>query len=228
MINQSVPILADELVPNCFDPESYLKLDMRTGVIRNRFGTKSILLSGFLLKGIFIGLKNECGPAWKLVLRSCGEIWGEKFADRFLKEIGEFYNQSLDEMSMARFTACVQEYFATAGWGKVTVDFGIINKGLIQVEVENPILGDLLEDVGEKCDVLFEGVFKKLFSKITKQELDCYETQSVAEGAPTSIFLIGLASRFEDVPEWIEEKKLSHGAIIERLDRSASAAQAAG
>ncbi|MGF1571457.1 MAG: hypothetical protein ACFCU1_00115 [Sumerlaeia bacterium] len=222
MSNQPLPILADELVPNCFDPETYLSLDMRTGVIRNRFGTKSILLSGFLLRGIYIGLKNECGPAWKLVLRSCGEIWGEKFAQRFLNEISEFYGQDLESMSMARFKACVEEYFATAGWGKVNIDFSIINKGLIQVEVENPILGELFEDVGEKCDVLFEGVFKKLFSKISKQELDCYETQSVAEGAPTSVFLIGAADRFEDIPEWIEEKKLSHGNIIERLERSAT------
>lgn len=222
MSNSTAPILADELVPNCFDPESYLNLDMRTGVIRNRFGTKSILLSGFLLKGIYIGLKNECGPAWKLVLRSCGEIWGEKFSDRFLREIGEFYGQNLNEMSMGRFKACVEEYFATAGWGKVTVDFSIIHKGLIQIEVENPILGEVFEDVGEKCDVLFEGVFKKLFSKISGKQLDCYETQGIAEGAPTSVFLIGAADRFEQVAEWIEDKKLSHGAIIERLDRSAA------
>jgi len=212
-----IPVLAEELVPNAFDPESYLELDLRYGVMRDRLGRRCIILSGYLLRGMYIGLKNECGPAWRLVLRSCGEKWGKSFADRFLKEINEFYEEDLTEMTMGRLVACIEEFFATTGWGRLHIDFSLINRGLIQVEVENPILGEVLRDVGEKMDVLLEGVLKELFTKISGVEMDCYETQSVAEGAATSCFIIGLGSRLEDVPEWIEDENLSHAAIVDRI-----------
>lgn len=212
-----IPILAEELVPNAFDPENYLQLDLRYGVMRDRVGRRCIILSGFLLRGMYIGLKNECGPAWRLVLRGCGEQWGKKFAERFLKEIEEFYQEDLSTMTMGRLVACIEEFFATTGWGRLHIDFSLIDHGLIQAEVENPILGEVLRDVGEKMDVLFEGVLKELFTKVSGVQMDCYETQSIAEGAPTSCFIIGLASRMEPVSEWIEDENLSHGAIISRL-----------
>lgn len=216
-MSADIPILAEELVPNAFDPEGYLELDLRYGVMRDRLGRRCIILSGFLLRGMYIGLKNECGPAWRLVLRSCGEKWGKSFADRFLKEINEFYEEDLTEMTMGRLVACIEEFFATTGWGRLHIDFSLINRGLIQVEVENPILGEVLRDVGEKMDVLLEGVLKELFTKISGVEMDCYETQSVAEGAATSCFIIGLASRLEDVAEWIEDENLSHAAVVDRI-----------
>lgn len=208
--------LAHYLVPNLFDPESYFQLDVRYGVMRNRFGTKSCVFSGHLLKGLYTGLKHECGPAWRLVLRRCGETWGERFAKRFLDEVGSFYGQGPDAMAMGRFTALLEEYFAIAGWGKLRMDYSLAGGGIIQAEVENAILGDLLGDAKERMDVLIEGVLKAVFSRISGQKLDCLETQCIATGAPHCAFVIGLESRLEKVPEMLEAGA-THAQVIARL-----------
>jgi predicted hydrocarbon binding protein len=203
-------------IPNLFDPSTYFNLDLKTGVMRNRSGAKVITLSGYMLRGLYIGLKNETGPAWALIMRRCGEIWGERFAKRFLAEIGEFYAEDLNTMSMNRFNALVTELFANSGWGKVTLNYSLIPQGFVVAEVQSPIMGEVIGDAGERMDVLMEGIFKALFTQVAGKPMDCFQTQCVAENATLSLFVIGLASRMESVPEWLEAGD-RHDAIITKL-----------
>ena len=208
--------LSAYLIPNLYEADSYYAVDTKTGVMRDRNQTKVVTLSGMMLKGLYIGLKNETGPAWALVLRRCGETWGTRFAKRFLGDISAFYGQPLDQMPMARFTALMVEYFAVSGWGKLNFDFRHIGGGLIIAEVNNALLGDVLRSSGERADVLLEGVLKALFCAVTGKEMDCYETQCIAQGAPSCLFIIGLESRLADVPEMLEKNE-KHAEILAKL-----------
>ncbi len=213
------------LFPNCYDPDSYYRLDVRTGVMRNRFGTKCCTFSSHALRGIYLGLVHETGPAAKLILRRCGEIWGERFSERFFKEINEFYKEDLSQMTMARFSALLEEYFSTAGWGRLSVDFSLMPEGIIQLEVTNAILSDTLDETEGRVDVLLEGIFQKLFSKGSGQELGCFETQSSSRGAPSSLFVLALEERMDGVEEALEGGK-THEQIIDMIRRNKLEAKA--
>lgn len=203
-------------VPNCFEPASYFTLDVQGGVLKNRFGTKFCLLSGHFLRGLHKSLEHEAGPAWKLILRSCGEKWGARLATRFTREIAEAYGEDLDNMTMARFDVLLREFFALCGWGRFTISYRHLPAGIIEVDVSQPVLAEVLGITEKHCDVLLEGVLKAMFSHITGQKLDCYETQTVATGAPSSIFLLALEQRMTKVTEWIDAGE-SHAAILEKV-----------
>ncbi len=212
----TVANISNYLVPNLFNPSTYYDLDLRDGAMATRNGVKVVTFSSFALRGVYIGLKNETGPAWALVLRRCGEIWGERFAHRFIEETSAFYGEGMDKMSMARFNALLSEYFAMTGWGRMRLEFDHIALGILTISVKNPILGSVLGEAGQRMDVLLEGVLKAVFSLATGKEMDCYETESVMQGAPVSRFIIGLESRLADVPEWLEQG-MGHDEIIRKL-----------
>lgn len=209
-------ILNHHLVPNCFAPTSYFDLDVRAGVMRNRFGAKCCSLSGHFLRGLYVALQHEAGPAWRSILRHCGESWGTRFAQRFLREVGQFYGQSLEEMSMLRFDALVRECFAVHGWGRMQTDFSRLDAGVIQIEVANPVMSEALGIAEARTEVLLEGVLKSLFREVTDQPLECYETQSAALGATSSIFILAHEKRMAAVPGLIEAGE-THATILERV-----------
>ncbi|PON13773.1 hypothetical protein C2W62_32570 [Candidatus Entotheonella serta] len=209
-------ILSRHPVPNLFDANQYYQLNVRTGVMRTSFGTKCCTLSGYALKGLYEGLKHEAGPAWHLIMRRCGESWGKRFAQRFLDEVATFYQEDLEQMNIARFTALLEEYFAVSGWGRVRLDYSQIASGLLIVDVQNEIFGDLLRDQGERTGALLEGVLKTLLSAITGNDMDCYETQSMGKGAPISRFLISSRLRLSPVQTWRDDQ-IPHDEIVSRL-----------
>lgn len=209
-------ILSRHLVPNLFDPSQYYQLNVHTGVMRTSFGTKCCTLSGYALRGLYQGLKHEAGPAWHVIMRRCGESWGKRFAQRFLEEVASFYHEDLDHMKITRFTALLEEYFAVSGWGRVRFDYSQIASGLLIVDVQDEIFGDLLRNSGERSGALLEGVFKALLSTITGKDMDCYETQSLGQGAPASRFLISSRLRLSPVHTWRDDKT-PHHEIMSRL-----------
>lgn len=210
------PSLSRYLVPNCFEPDAYYQLDVRLGVMKNRFGTKCCTFSAHALRGIYLALKDEVGPAWRIVLRQCGIAWGKKLAERFLKEISSFYGESLDVMTMARFTALVEEYFAVSGWGRLHLDYSRIDRGLLLVTVNNDVMGDLLRDSGERSGPLLEGVLSSLFSATSGTELDCLEIESPGMQGKLSRLVICTPARLRPVPAWLEQGA-THDQVIDRL-----------
>ena len=203
-------------VPNHFEPSRYYRVDVKTGVTRTSTGTKVCTLSSEALRGLYVGLKEEAGPAWRLILRRCGQTWGTRLTRRFFAEIEGFYGESLEQMSMGRFTALLEEWFATSGWGRVRFDYSAIDHGLLQVVVQNDVFAEVLADVDEHGGVLMEGLLTALFSELVGRKMAAYQTESVASGAHDSRFLIGTATRLKPVLAWIEDRA-SHSEILDRL-----------
>lgn len=210
------------LIPNYYDPGTYYRHNMRDGVIHNRAGAKCCVLSSHLFRGLYVSLQEECGPAWNIVLRRCGEVWGQRQAKRMLEEIKQFYSSDLDMMSMARFSSLIEEYFASGGWGRLELDHSMAGAGIIQARVERAILGETLSEVDNRMDVLIEGVLKALFCEASGRDLECFETECIACGAPRCSFVIGLASRLAPVCDWLEQGD-DHKTVLRRLVESGKA-----
>ena len=104
--------LSSHLVPNCFDPDVYYVLDVRQGVMRNRFGAKCCTFSAHALRGIFLTLKDEVGPAWRSVAR--GEIVVEEILGR---HIDMMRSPAVDEIAANLRPHLLSTGLATAAHG---------------------------------------------------------------------------------------------------------------
>lgn len=209
----------DAFAPPLFDPETYFRLDPATGTMTTRGGAKCCTLAEPFFRGLYLTLRDECGPAWTIALRRCGETWGARQADRFLREIAEATGRGLDEMPMSEFDRLLGECFAAHGWGRVRADYSAADAGIVQVEVRNSIVACALHDAGAHVDALLEGVLKVLYSKTSGRDLECFETECAAAGASRCRFVVGLPARLEPVPKWREEG-LGHAEIVRRLMKS--------
>lgn len=214
--------LSGYLVPNLYNPESYFNLDIGIGRLQNRGGAKMITLSSAMMRGLYMGLKKETGPAWTLILKSCGDSWGDRYVARMFDEAEEFYGEKIKDMKMSRFSAILKEVLAIHGWGVIDVDYAKLVNGVIVVTVENPPMSVALKDVDEvSADILFAGILRAAFTRISNHQLDCYQTERTLGQMPRSKFIIALPSRMESVPELLE-KKTSHAKILESVVNTAA------
>lgn len=216
MLNHS---LSSYLVPNLYNPETYFKLDIGPGRIRNRKGLKMVTLSNYMIRGLYKGLKKETGPAWVLILKRCGEIWGERYAERLLEEAEEFYSENVGEMKMPRFNALIAEALAVHGWGRAEFDYGKAHNGVILITIHNAITSAALHDVNDRqADILIAGIIRAILSKVTGQDLDCFQIDRVLGKNPKATFVAALSSRLQDVPELVEEGKSSDHILTTILE----------
>lgn len=214
MLNHS---LSSYLVPNLYDPNTYFRLDNGPGRIENRSGTKIVTLSTTMLRGLYLGLKKETGPAWTLIMKSCGDSWGKRYVSRLFAEAEEFYGQSIGEMKIARFTTLVREALAVHGWGRLELDFSFLPQGVIVANLENPATSAALHDVDDtQVDVVIAGILKAIFSQAAGQQLECHQTERLTGEAPLSRFVVAMEKRMEGVPQMIENRS-SHDEILEAV-----------
>ncbi len=203
---------------NFFARGDYLRTDVVRGVARNRMGTRMVSLTCDFLLGFRRALEDECGPAASTVLASCGRKWGVLLAKRFAKEMGEFYQQPLQEMSLPMLQGCLVEMFSQNGFGKLRLDLDRHDRGLILVEVGNAFMADVVEQADRPVDTLLAGILAGFFSHLSGQNLDCVQTDCQACGADASRFIIALAERMVDVSQWRDEGR-SHEDILTALEQ---------
>jgi predicted hydrocarbon binding protein len=206
--------LAPYLVPNMFDPRHYFVLDIGPGRLTTRSGAKMVTFSSTALRGLYLGLYREAGPAWVVILKRCGEIWGERYCRRLFGELEAYYREGVRQMKMGRFLAALTEAFATHGWGRFEFDLEHVNRGVIVVGVHNPIMTSVLPDVDEpQVDVLIAGVLKSILRELTGEDLDCHQTERLRGDAPFARFVLSHTARLEAVPAMLESRK-SHDEIV--------------
>jgi len=201
---------------NYYAESSYCRTDICKGVTRNRSGTRLIALSQDFLLGFRRAIADECGPAAEVVFKTCGKKWGTMCAQRFEKELGEFYGKPVREFMFTLFHACLEALFNHHGWGKVKVDLSRHEQGLLVVDLEGAVMADLVEQADQPVDTLMAGILAGFFSHLSGQDLDCVQTQCLACGAASSKFIIGLGSRLAPVGAWVNQGK-SHADVVNQL-----------
>lgn len=178
-----------------FYARDYLRTNIRTGVTRNRAGTRLLCLSSDFLLGLRKALTLECGPAAETVYQTCGRTWGRALAERFAKEWSAFYGMPVSEMSLAMFEACLVEAFNRHGWGRLDLDFSQHERGLIEAALTGAVMAELVGKSDTPADPLMAGALAGIFSCYAGQDLDCVQTECQARGAPRSRFVLGLRDR---------------------------------
>lgn len=198
---------------NYFNERQYLKTNIRTGVTLNRAQTRYLSLTSDFLIGLRNGLINECGQAANEVFHSAGKKWGRKYAERFDKELSDFYQTPVNTFPLAVFSACLAESFSHHGWGKLQMDYTHHKNGLLIAVVRNPLYATLVGESDQATDSLLAGIFGGVFTYFADRELACFQTQCQACGAEDSRFVIGVSERLRDVSAWLEDGR-SHDDIV--------------
>jgi hypothetical protein len=191
--------------------------DLRQGELWNPAKTRLALLSTDLLAGIYRALQEEAGPAWSLIFKSCGRIWGRRVAQRLDRECQTISGQGLASMNVETFLKFVENYFAFHGWGVVNIDISkTAQAGIVEASLDHSVFLEIVDDPEQMSDSLIAGVLASLFGFMSGHELDSLQTEDARFGAERSRFIISDPKRIEAVEPTIGEGA-THEQIIEQI-----------
>jgi predicted hydrocarbon binding protein len=196
------------------------RYDLLAGTACNAAGTRVIYLSADVVKGIHQALLNETGPAWRLILKNCGILWGRRVAQHLERELGLMFNTNPSDLPVAEYLRLIESYFSAHGWGLLRLDLSRAEtRGIITATFENSLFSEVLDDETARVDFLVAGILRSLFAHISGQELDCQEIASVRAGAPCGLFVITSAARLEKL-----ESRIENGDAADQILEALSAA----
>lgn len=181
------------------------RYDLLAGTAYNAAGSRIIYLSADVVKGIHQALLNETGPAWRIILKNCGILWGRRVAQHLDREIGLMFNTSPGEFPVPEYLRLIEGYFSAHGWGLLQLDIAKAQThGVITATLENSLFSEVLDEETSRVDFLVAGILRSLFVHISGHELDCQEIASTRAGAPNGLFVITAADRLDALEERIE------------------------
>lgn len=182
------------------------RYDLLEGKAYNAAGSRMIYLSTDVVKGIHQALLNETGPAWRLILKNCGVLWGRRVAQHLEREIGLMFNTNPGDFPVEVYLRLIEGYFSAHGWGLLKLDMTKAEShGIITANLENSLFSEVLDEETSRVDFLVSGILRSLFTHIAGQELDCQEISSTRSGAPCGIFVITGVERLDAIEDSIEK-----------------------
>jgi predicted hydrocarbon binding protein len=188
-----------------FSHEAY-RYDLTKGTAYNAAGSRMIYLSADVVQGIHQALFNETGPAWRLILKNCGVLWGRRVALHLEREIRLMFNVNPADFPVAEYLSLLERYFSAHGWGLLTLDISKAEShGIITASLENSLFSEVLNEETSRVDFLVSGILRSLFTHIAGHELDCQEIASTRSGAPCGLFVITASERLDAVEDSIEK-----------------------
>jgi predicted hydrocarbon binding protein len=197
--------------------DSYLQLDVNTGVINNTNGTRLLGLSEDFLRGFRRALIDETGEANRLVFHTCGKTWGANLALRLEKELASHYEIPLNQLPMYEFGLLLSEFWMRHGWGELQVNWQEAHTtGVFDITLVSPAFSSAFGETEVFSDDVFTGILEAVFSHFSGQDLACYQTAFETEPVLCSRFVLGLRNRLKQVPDWVQSQKL-HTEIVQQL-----------
>jgi hypothetical protein len=169
-----------------FAEDRFLTADPAAGLLRDPAGTPIVVLPRALLDTLNEVLAAECGPKADRVLAATGRTWGQAFAQRFRRELSDYYAAPLEEWPFARLETCIASALDRLGWGRAELDTTRFDQGVFIVKFQESFAKE----------ALMAGMLGGLFSVLTGQDLDAV-TAGQANGATT--FVIALRERIARV-----------------------------
>lgn len=200
-------LIADLKLENVFRDEN-LRHDLVEGTVLNPTETRQIYLSTDLIRGIYLALKEEAGPAWSGILKNCGRLWGARVVKNLEKEFQLIQQMNPGELPINAFTGLMERYFSAHGWGVATIDMtDAASCGIISMRLKNSLLASVLEEEDEPTDSLIAGILQGIFSHYSGAALDCVELASSRQGYPDCWFVISHEDRIAEIEELGDPQK---------------------
>ena len=191
-------ILSDMKLENFFD-ETEFSTDLTEGVIFNPARTRLCLLSTDLLRGIYLALFDEAGQAWSVIFKNCGQIWGDRVANRLDDECRLRHVPGPGQLPVPAYLQFMSGYFLAHGWGELQFDLSVAReRGLVAAELKHTVFTDIVTDADQMVDAMPSGLLAGLLGHVSARKLDCVQTTCPSRGAPTSRFILGSPERLKD------------------------------
>jgi len=205
--------LVDNLDLEIFFDESRLITDLREGVIWNPAKTRVCLLSADLLTGVYKGLVDEAGPAWRIIFKNCGLIWGERVAIRLDRECQLLAGIRVGDLPLEKYLTFMTNYFSFHGWGILTMDVTKAKEtGLVEAKLTNSVFASTIQNEEDMVDPMISGILASMLSYLSGHKLDAEQTVCSSKGAPASMFIITGGDRLKPV-----ETMLAGGSTHEQI-----------
>lgn len=201
---------------NYFAEGAYLEQDLAAGLLRNRAGTRMLALSDDFLLATLNTLQEKLGNDAERVIKSMGRDWGQRAAQQFAVEMELFYGRPLMQMPLATFVACLTEAFRHHGWGAFAFDLSRYPRGLLAVEVSDPIIGGSVQPSNAPVEGLLAAFLGGMFSHFANLELDCLQTECRSRGATVSRFVLTVPERLRSAEPLVADGK-PHDEIVAEL-----------
>ena len=204
------------LLNGYYSRPDYFAADVEKGTIRTPGGTRICALTDDFLRGFRAAVQFECGKASDRIFKKCGVRWGKTFIERFEREMSDYFGVPAREMSAGLIERTLDEAFRAHGYGKLSIDWGEYDAGLVQVTLSDSTMPAVVGESDKPTDALMCGFFAAVFGHFAETELDCVQTECPSRGAPAGKFLVGLSARLSGVPKLVADR-LSHAVIVARV-----------
>lgn len=199
-----------------FSNPGFLKLDVKAGVLRSRGGTRMIAVNEDFLRGFVAACEHETGPAANLVLRRCGEFFGQRLARRFEAELGQFAGVSLRDRKMAEFDLLVRDLWSGTGLGRLAVDWDRGQHGFLPVQLEDSPMQNIGPS-GHTGDDMFAGILCGFFSGFCDADMRSVQTGDLRLGDKEGTTFIVASAEVAKRAEGMRANKLRHSEIVAAL-----------
>lgn len=181
------------------------RYDLLAGTAHNPAGSRVIYLSSDVVKGVHQALVDETGPAWRIILKNCGSLWGKRVAAHLDRELNLIFNTVAADLPIQDYLRFVERYFSAHGWGLLALDMSRAEShGVIAATLENSLFSEVLDGETQRVDYLVSGMLRSLFSHVAGTELDCEEIASTRCGAACGRFVITAPERLDQIEARIE------------------------
>ena len=193
--------------------------DLREGVVTNKAKGRVCLLSTDLLLGVYNAILEEAGPAWGLLMKTCGQVWGTRLAKKLVRESDIVLGKSYIELPLQEYLLFVSEYFCFHGWGVLDLDVSKTqSRGLVEASLSHSIFAEVIKEKeeNEMVDHMIAGILASLLSFVAGQELDCVQTQCISQGHSQSRFIVSSIERVEKAVDLVEAGS-THQQVMDKI-----------
>lgn len=209
--------LLEDLQLDAFFDETGLVFDLYEGTVWNASRTRLCVLSTDLLRGVYLALVEEAGPAWKIIFKNCGSVWGARIAKRLDAECQQRLGFSLGQLPLPRYLEFITAYFLVHGWGELRIDVSHARtSGIVEATLTHSIFADIVTDPEDMADALPCGMLAGLIGHAARRKLDAVQIACLTRGAPASRFLISAADRMKDAESMVKSG-LTRDELLKRL-----------
>lgn len=203
---------------NYFTHPEFVALDVKAGVLRSRGGTRMLAVGEDFLRGFVAACEHETGPAAPMVLRRCGEFFGQRLARRFEAELGQFSGVSVRDRKMAEFDLLIRDMWAGCGLGKIAVDWSMGQHGFLPVELVDSPMQDIGPS-GHVGDDMFTGIIGGFIGSFCDAEMRCVQTGDARLGDRDGTTFIVAPFEIAKRVEGLKANRAPHREIVAALQQ---------